>query len=176
MSHLWPCQMRDLFPKKFTGTTCWSPSRLCTINTIYFCPQDVYKSTTITSALCFESPAFYLQLWQRLQLSPINILALLQNSVYSFKALIANLLAAKGLSRLRAGLRAQIKGLTIIINLICNLLGSPRSHLLATPLNVLVLWKYLTSLSSGHLSSSTFASACINSDSAFISAGSSHKA
>ena len=32
---------------------------------IYFCPQDIYKSAIIASALCFESPAFYLQLQQR---------------------------------------------------------------------------------------------------------------
>ena len=50
-------------------------------------------------------------------------------AVYSLGALITNLLAIKGLSRLRAGLRAQIKGLTIIIDLICNLLVSPQSHL-----------------------------------------------
>ena len=55
----------------------------------------------------------------------------------SLKALITNLLV-KGLSRLRAELRAQIKGLTIIIDLIGNLLRSPWSHLLATSLNVLV--------------------------------------
>ena len=45
--------------------------------------------------------------------------------MYALKALIANLLAAKGLMRLRAGLRAHIKGLIIIIDLICNLLRSP---------------------------------------------------
>jgi hypothetical protein len=46
-------------------------------------------------------------------------------AVYALKALIANLLTAKGLTQLRAGLRAHVKGLTIIINLICNILGSP---------------------------------------------------
>src|ERR1700683_3548497 len=60
------------------------------------------------------------------------------NAVNGLRALITNLLAVKGLSRLRAELRAQIKGLTIIIDLICNLLRSPWSHLLATLLNVLV--------------------------------------
>jgi hypothetical protein len=59
-------------------------------------------------------------------------------AVNGLKALITNLLAVKGLLRLRAELRAQIKGLTIIIDLICNLLRSPWSHLLATSLNVLV--------------------------------------
>ena len=58
--------------------------------------------------------------------------------LHQLKALITSLLAVKGLSRLRAGLRAQIKGLTSIINLICNLLRLPRSHLLATSLDVLV--------------------------------------
>jgi hypothetical protein len=58
--------------------------------------------------------------------------------VNGLKALITNLLAVKGLSRLRAELRAQIKGLKIIMDLICNLLRSPWSHLLATSLNVLV--------------------------------------
>ena len=62
--------------------------------------------------------------------------------VYTLKALIANLLAAKGLTWLRARLRACVKGLMIIIDFICNLLRSPQSHLLATSLNVLVLWKY----------------------------------
>ena len=56
----------------------------------------------------------------------------LAKAVYALKALIANLLAAKGLTRLRAGLRARVKGLTIIIDLICNLIGLPRSHLLLT--------------------------------------------
>jgi hypothetical protein len=56
-------------------------------------------------------------------------------AVNALKALIANPLAAKGLSRLRAGLRAQIKGLTIIIDLIRNLLVSPHGHLF----NILVL-------------------------------------
>jgi hypothetical protein len=57
-------------------------------------------------------------------------------AVNGLKALITNLLAVKGLLRLRAELKAQIKGLTIIIDLICNLLRSPWSHLLATSLNV----------------------------------------
>ena len=54
------------------------------------------------------------------------------------KAIITNLLGVNGLSRLRAELRVQIKGLTIIMDLISNLLRSPWSHLLATSLNVLV--------------------------------------
>jgi len=39
-----------------------------------------------------------------------------QGTVYALKALIANLLTAKGLTQLRAGLRANVKGLTIIID------------------------------------------------------------
>src|ERR1700683_2172890 len=58
--------------------------------------------------------------------------------VNGLKALIRNLPAVKGLSRLRAELRAQIKGLTIIMDLICDLRRSPWSHLLATSLYVLV--------------------------------------
>jgi hypothetical protein len=69
----------------------------------------------------------------------VRVLYLGSIAVYALKTLIANLLATKGLSRLRAGLRAQIKGLTIIIDLICNLLVSPQSHLVATLFNILVL-------------------------------------
>jgi len=60
--------------------------------------------------------------------------------VYALKALITNLPAAKDLSRLRTGLRAHIKGLTIIID---NLLVSPQSHLVAILFNILVLLKVL---------------------------------
>jgi hypothetical protein len=63
--------MRDLFRKKIAGLhTGLLVSH--TINTIYFCPQDVYKNAIITSALCFESPAFCLQLQQRLQCSTLT--------------------------------------------------------------------------------------------------------
>jgi len=93
------------------------------------------------------------------------------NSMYTLKALITNLLAVKGLT----GLRAHVKGLIIIIDLICNLLRSPRSHLLATSLNVLVLRKYLH-----HpiIEMFVFIYLCqhlLNSDSALISTGSSCK-
>jgi hypothetical protein len=45
--------------------------------------------------------------------------------------LITNLPAANGLSRLKAGFRAQIKGLTIIINLISHVTSeSPHGHLI----------------------------------------------
>ena len=72
-------------------------------------------------------------------------------SVYSLNALITNLMAVKGLSRLRARLRAQIKGLTIIINLFViysGTLESPLGHLTQCT----CLWRYLIVLSSGHLS------------------------
>lgn len=42
------------------------------------------------------------------QIGPLSASYLAHFAMYTFKALIANLLAAKGLTRLRAGLRAHI--------------------------------------------------------------------
>jgi hypothetical protein len=95
--------------------------------------------------------------------------------VYALKALIANLLAVKGLTGLRAGLRAHVKGLIIIIDLICKLLRSPQSHLLATSLNVLVLRKYLHHPIIEMFVFIYLHQHLLNSDSALISTGSSCK-
>jgi hypothetical protein len=71
---------------------------------------------------CINFESTYFVRWQR------QIIGLF-TPVYALKALIANLLAIKGLTGLRPRLRAHVKGLIIIIDLICNLLRSPQSHL-----------------------------------------------
>ena len=81
---------------------------------------EAEKCTHASRCINFE-PTYFVR-WQR------QIIGLF-TPVYTLKALIANLLAVKGLTGLRPRLRAHVKGLIIIIGLICNLLRSPQSHL-----------------------------------------------